>query len=230
MRPQALRLCVHYRTNTKARPTWKCAAAPEGNSWIEISGSWEESFWGTSCEVKQELLRKGVDLVCGRQHKIGIVFKWTTARLTLNGIKLHSDQRARRILEQLLSVWVILEMHTCTCVCIHTDTDFLLCVQGFILSLIQKWAELLPVSLWNLLSCRNLCTLQGEHFQHCHPTLICCQCHNPGSRCAWRQRGQFTAWDKSSTEAFQRIPNPLWFPVPTAALSSPGLVHCKVPL
>lgn len=37
-----------------------------------------------------------MDLVCGRQHKIGIVFKGTTARLALNGIKLHSVAESKK--------------------------------------------------------------------------------------------------------------------------------------
>lgn len=143
MGPGALRLCAHCRTNTKARPTWKCAAAPEGNSWIEISGSWEESFWGASCEVKQELLRKGGDLVCGRQHKIGIVFKWTTARLTLNGIKARSVPKSKK---DFRGSALCLGAFRDADVYRHTDTDFLLPEQGFIPSLIQQWAELFPSS------------------------------------------------------------------------------------
>lgn len=124
-----------------------------------------------------------MDLVCGRQHKIGIVFKWTTARLTLNGIKLHSKPKSKKDLRATalcLGVW---EMHTCTCV--HPHRTWFSSPRARI----YPFPRTLPEPPCECALPEEPLPSAGsvEPFQ---PTLICC--HSPGSCSAYRQQGQFS--------------------------------------
>lgn len=65
-----------------------------------------------------------MDLVCGRQYKIGIVFKGTTARLTWDGIKLHSKPKSKKDFRGTAPCSGALEMHMCA----HTQTLAAFCM------------------------------------------------------------------------------------------------------
>lgn len=118
-------------------------------------------------------------------------------------------------------------MHPCACVYAHTHTDLLVHVQGFIPSLIQQWAELFPsfpVTAALLQESSAVCRVSGSTSSTAIILWFAATATTPGHALP-KGSGLVHLWDKSSTEAFQRIPdpNPLWFPAPTTALSSLGL-------
>lgn len=169
-----------------------------------------------------------MDLVCGRQHKIGIVFKWTTTRLTLNGIKLHSKPKSKKDLRATALWWVLLDASMYMCECTHTHTWICLsmCKDLSLLSS-SNGQNSSQVSQWQLPSFRNLLQFAGS--VGALPALPSyfdlLPLPQPRVMLCLKAAGLVHLWDKSSTEAFQRIPdpNPLWFPAPTTALSSLGL-------
>lgn len=89
-------------------------------------------------------------------------FQVNTARLTLNGIKLHSKPRSRKDFRG-----------TALCLGAVRDADVHMCVHTHRHGFSSPCARIYPFPVHSAGQC--------EHCQLCHPTLICCHCHSPGS-------------------------------------------------